>query len=351
MTWLISKALMQDYENSRCSQEQGEEYSEATCSDGARSALLSSTPMPQAFLPPDKMTAFSRPSRSGMTFAPLTASHGADLLTWFLADSRVRTFPLLDQAPALMASGRASGQKWPASLTKYDPGSCSWKTAQLSLLGGSDEFSETWPKWGSMRSGECWERTMSAPLTAESASGSWPTPLANSHTGAGHGPNKTGAPNLQTVVAQAEKWPTPTVCGNYNRKGASKTSGDGLATVVASRSTTSCSASTDAPTAKARMWPTATATSAKGWSPGHNQAETDDRLDYSVERLSFQAGQTTPPKRLNPEWVEWLMGWPQGWTALKPLEMARFHEWQRQHLPCSVSDNKSRATLPAFDIF
>jgi hypothetical protein len=24
---------------------------------------------------------------------------------------------------------------------------------------------------------------------------------------------------------------------------------------------------------------------------------------------------------LNPEWVEWLMGWPLGWTDLKPLEM------------------------------
>lgn len=35
--------------------------------------------------------------------------------------------------------------------------------------------------------------------------------------------------------------------------------------------------------------------------------------------------------RLNPEWVEWLMGWPVGWTALQPLETARFREWQQQH--------------------
>jgi hypothetical protein len=34
---------------------------------------------------------------------------------------------------------------------------------------------------------------------------------------------------------------------------------------------------------------------------------------------------------LNPEWVEWLMGWPIGWTALEPLETARFQEWQQQH--------------------
>jgi len=28
---------------------------------------------------------------------------------------------------------------------------------------------------------------------------------------------------------------------------------------------------------------------------------------------------------LNPMWVEWLMGWPLGWTDLKPLEMDKSH--------------------------
>lgn len=27
---------------------------------------------------------------------------------------------------------------------------------------------------------------------------------------------------------------------------------------------------------------------------------------------------------LNPDWVEWLMGWPIGWSALEPLETVRF---------------------------
>lgn len=26
---------------------------------------------------------------------------------------------------------------------------------------------------------------------------------------------------------------------------------------------------------------------------------------------------------LNPDWVEWLMGWPIGWTDLEPLETAK----------------------------
>jgi hypothetical protein len=35
--------------------------------------------------------------------------------------------------------------------------------------------------------------------------------------------------------------------------------------------------------------------------------------------------------QLNPTWVEWLMGWPLGWTDLKPLEMDKFREWWQQH--------------------
>jgi hypothetical protein len=34
---------------------------------------------------------------------------------------------------------------------------------------------------------------------------------------------------------------------------------------------------------------------------------------------------------LNPMWVEWLMGWPLGWTDLKPLEMDKCHYVQQQH--------------------
>lgn len=74
-----------------CSRELVAEYSAASCSDGARSALSSGSPTPRAFLPPDRMTAFSRPSRFGMTFGPLTDTLGAELLTWFREASRART--------------------------------------------------------------------------------------------------------------------------------------------------------------------------------------------------------------------------------------------------------------------
>jgi hypothetical protein len=35
--------------------------------------------------------------------------------------------------------------------------------------------------------------------------------------------------------------------------------------------------------------------------------------------------------QLNPTWVEWLMGWPLGWTDLKPLATDKFLQWLRSH--------------------
>lgn len=32
--------------------------------------------------------------------------------------------------------------------------------------------------------------------------------------------------------------------------------------------------------------------------------------------------------------VEWLMGWPIGWSNLEPLEMAKFQEWLESHSRC-----------------
>jgi len=81
---------------------------------------------------------------------------------------------------------------------------------------------------------------------------------------------------------------------------------------------------------KTRMyfWPTPVASMAKGSSPKaltrkSGADRSNDRLDHAV--MALHCGQP------NPAWVEWLMGWPSGWTDLKPLEMARFHEWQQQH--------------------
>lgn len=104
MSWLFSRALV-------------EEYSQDTCSDGELSALLSGTPTPRAFCAPDRMTAFSRPSQFGMTFGPLTEDLGAELLTWFLEASRAkRSAPPPGALTMRKTFGRKCGESWQMSL-------------------------------------------------------------------------------------------------------------------------------------------------------------------------------------------------------------------------------------------
>jgi hypothetical protein len=35
--------------------------------------------------------------------------------------------------------------------------------------------------------------------------------------------------------------------------------------------------------------------------------------------------------QLNPTWVEWLMGWPLGWTDSSASATDRFQQWRRSH--------------------
>lgn len=249
MSWLFSRALVA-------------EFSAATCSDGALSALSSGSPTPQAFLSPDRMTAFSRPSRFGMTFSPLTDDLGVEVLTWCQAASRARTSASLARGQESAASDPECGPTWRGWLAKYDPDSCSWRTAQQSLVEDSAECLETFPRWGMTRGGLLWEQPTLGLSTSEIASG---------------------------------LWPTPTVSGNYNRKGASKSSGDGLATAV-------------------KKWPTPTAVTDSGGAAlckwGGSRSREKLRTMVTPEELNGA---------LNPTWVEWLMGWPLGWTDLRPL--------------------------------
>ena len=84
----------------------------------------------------------------------------------------------------LTAKDQVCGAKWRGSFTKYDPVTSLWKTHQCSLLGDLDVFSETWPQWGLMRDGECWEQKTLVQTTNVNEFGllesdRWPTPDAN----------------------------------------------------------------------------------------------------------------------------------------------------------------------------
>ena len=113
MSWLFSQALVAEY--------LGENFS-----DGEPSAPLNGNPIQLAYCAPDKMTDFSRLSRFGMTFKPLTESRGEELLPLCLADVHAKTSAPQEKAQELTESDQECGEKWRASFVKWDQDSSLW---------------------------------------------------------------------------------------------------------------------------------------------------------------------------------------------------------------------------------
>lgn len=206
MSWLFSQALVV-------------EFSAGICSDGAQFAQLNVMPTQRPFWHKDKTIEPSRLSRFGLTSRALTAAHGAALLTWYLADSRVRTSATAGKRKALKATVADSGKSRHASFARFDRDSHSWKTSQRCLVEEWESFSQTWPRWGLMLDGECWELPTLAATRPEKGYGLWPTLKASD----GEQRTKnlryferrlTIAPDLPVIVALSTP---PTQKGFYGR--------------------------------------------------------------------------------------------------------------------------------------
>jgi hypothetical protein len=317
MTWLISKTLM----NSLCSQEQVVESLGDTSSDGTQSVQSSGNPIPQAFCAPDKMMAFSRLSRFGMTFAVLTASHGEELCKLYREDFLAKTFPQQEKGSESMEKGRECGEKWRGSFVKYDLNSSLWRTHQCSLLGDLEPFSETWPQWGLMRNGECWEQTTLAQTIKGTGYGSeqnkWATPttmdklppksaqaLLKEATEAR--PNRSKPANLRDQVSNMQNWPTPNAWDGKRDPRSEENLKNKKHQINLITAVKQAERDKLLPTPNARDWKDGK-TAGNRKSPG---------LGVVAHQLDTEIG-----GQLNPTWVEWLMGWPLGWSELKPLEM------------------------------
>jgi len=184
--------------------------------------------------------------------------------------------PVRDSAsPDLRA---AYGRSTPELLAKFDPATSSWRTSQLCLDGALSEFSETWPRSGLMRSGTAYLLPPLVRLTDETGSGSLPTPSATSYgTNHGGGMGRVGPvrPSLETM-ARKDLWPTPTLADSRNTRNATANNGSG--------------------------------------STGHSGTTLSDIA-------WMEANGTKNAGSLNPAWVEWLMGFPLGWTVLEASVM------------------------------
>jgi hypothetical protein len=248
MSWLFSQALV-------------EAYLGGNFLGGEQSVPLSGSHTQQAYCAPDKMTGFSHLFQSGMTYKPLTANHGEALLMSYLEAFHAKTSQYRGGGQELMEKDQECGEKWRGSFTKYSPGLRLWKTHQCSLLGGLEQFSETWPAWGLMRDGECWEQQT----------------LEQTIRG--------------TEFGLLQKWPTPDAsCGQRGTQ--------------------------------------------PKWTP---KRKSGHQAQYTINQAVRDMEQNTGGK-LNPMWLEWVMGWPLGWTDVKPSEMDKCHFVPQQHGNYSVKE-------------
>lgn len=90
------------------------------------------------------------------------------------------------------------------------------------------------------------------------------------------------------------------------------------------------------PTPKARDWRSG------GTDPSKVRERIEKRRNQGVvdlpDALVLRTWSPGLSGLVDPHFCEWIMGWPIGWTALRPLETDRFREWQRQHGDNSQED-------------
>lgn len=258
-----------------------------------------------------KMESSTKPLSSAISEISTVKGTPKAIRDWLMssaADSRAKTSVAPEKERGSPESGPGYGLKWKQPFASYDHDSCSLKTAQCSLFEDSNTSSVHFPKWGILRDGVLYRLPMSERPTFEKGYGYWRTPTA---TEADHGgPNARDSNGGLHLSAQVMRWPTPT--------SSMMTTGDLVQSKFAGNSKNRPSYQE----AKKQF---------------HTLASRDcrhpNKKSYK-ERGVGKKGEQLPNViggSLNPDWLEWLMGWPIEWTALKPLEMAKFRLWLQQH--------------------
>jgi hypothetical protein len=197
----------------------------------------------------------------------MTSEHGhsqtlnASILS--AGGSRVRTLALLEKGLALAVSDPAYSSSLSESFASWSQGTCCWKTSQRCLFGGWIPYSERWPRSGLMQNGIAYRLPVLVPRISGTGSSFWPTPKASrdgtSEVTLQMVRDGKAEKSLERIVKMPEYWPTPhATCGTGPGSGPNKQGGENLQTAVGGR--------------------------------------------------------------LNPAWVEWLMGFPHGWTDLEDSE-------------------------------
>jgi hypothetical protein len=193
----------------------------------------------------------------------------------------VKTFPWLGRAKVYAEPEVASGKKCTASSKRRARHGSSLKTCQPYGVEDWTKFSGNSMRSGMMRNGTVYPLQPLVPLTRGTASGLWPTPT-------------TREDYVHSDI-------TLTKSGRRVAKNGGISFSLGLADAV-------------------NLWPTPSARDGKGGYIGgriRNGKPSRDTLDVAVQ---YTDNRSKTGGNLNPTWVEWLMGYPPGWSALDASE-------------------------------
>jgi hypothetical protein len=190
---------------------------------------------------------------SGVTCAPSIARNGVERWMWSLQATRARANPTpvsVEVPPTSAGCGTTSGE----SFATWERDTSSWRMSPLTSTGRSRKSSPRWPRAGGLRSGTVCPRQPSAPrIKGTGSSCLLPTPTSTDF-------KASGAAGYSTASGRHAGYTLTDVLVR------------GLL-----------------PSPRARDW--------KGW---------------GKDCLPPKPG--PEGRRLNPRFVEWMMGWPDQWT-------------------------------------
>lgn len=249
---------------------------------------------------------------SGITLEHSTGIPGLDW--WILSQRgfRVSRGPLRG-SEGVVETSVIYGLRRSGSFARYDRDGVCWKTSQGYLpgvMGISDEYLDSWPKSGMTLGGECYLLPELERHISGRGYGLWRTADAGTHRNVARRKRADGSSiqiRLVDQVVNQSYWPTPRAQERQQQN--SRDSGMALSRAV-------------------RIWLTP-----RAGNPGSRPNKKGGKVVAEEARKSL-GGIPTPLMQkghLNPAWVEWLMGWPIGWTDLRPLATARFQQWLERH--------------------
>ncbi len=306
--------------NFRYSQEPVAVYLEPNYSDGEQSVTLNgTTTVSKSSKPESKMDTLTTP-QSGMMSQPSMADRGVEKWMSLLPDSHAPHFRLQGSKKAKQTT-ETSGLIPSGSFGKFDLDISFLRTYQTSLLTNTYiPYSESFPRAGMIVNGFAYEHPTLVPRMKGRGYGSWRTPASSDGEGgimkmmAG----KAGHYKLRDQVqpinehAQPKSWPTPRANkpDGYPSDGYSPT----LRKAV-------------------DIWPTPAACDRTGVTPGGHSglAGGSGNRQKLYNILGKEEGKKMGSQALNPDWVEWLMGWPLFWTQLEPMDEEIYNDWTKKH--------------------